>query len=88
MIVDFLKHDKSNHAELNELALSRLVDIDGLRHIELIRWCFEHKDIGMANLEEIEYELGLREAPSFTTLNSKEDKNRSSLGRFFSFWRR
>lgn len=89
MIVDFLKHDKNNHVELNELALSCLVDdIDGLKHIELIRWCFEHKDMGMADLEEIEYELGLREAPSFKTPHVQKDQSQSFLGRFFSFWKR
>ena len=87
IIIEFLKNNKSNHTELNKLALSCLIEIDGLEHIDLIRWCFDNKDMGMADLEEIEHELGLRKSQPLFSPNLQKNRDRTFLQWFISLWR-
>lgn len=63
--IELVKLNERN-GELNALALNMLVLIDGVKHIEFIRECFQTKPIDgvyLERLEEIEIKLGLREKP-------------------------
>lgn len=65
IMIRYLNNDKTHPSSLS-FAISTLIKIGGVKHIDLIRNIFRTKEVDellMGDLEHIEVELGLREKP-------------------------